>query len=125
MTNIFSEYFRAALRKKYGRLPSAAFLAIQFNRLIASDNCVSQETARRWMRGVSMPKYSHLNTLAIWLSMDINVLLSESGISNFVPSGKSNLIFSDRTMELALAIEQLPAETSDLLFRIVPSLRAS
>jgi hypothetical protein len=42
----FAVVLRDALRKKYGRIPSAAFLAIHFNRCFPEGAPVSQETAR-------------------------------------------------------------------------------
>ncbi|MFN4986987.1 MAG: hypothetical protein ACK5FO_01790 [Burkholderiales bacterium] len=66
----FAVVLRDALRKKYGRIPSAAFLAIHFNRCFPEGAPVSQETTRKWMRGISMPSYPHLRALMIWLTLD-------------------------------------------------------
>jgi transcriptional regulator with XRE-family HTH domain len=71
---MFSKVLRERLKEKYGRLPSAAFVAIHFNSRSKEHKEISQETARRWMRGVSMPSYLHLNTLSIWLNLDISKL---------------------------------------------------
>jgi len=72
----FSAHFQLALRERYGRLPSAAFTAAQFNRQIRDGNCVSNETVRRWMRGCAMPSYRHLQVLCAWLKIDLNQSLS-------------------------------------------------
>lgn len=68
---MFSKALRERLKEKYGRLPSAAFVAIHFNSRSKEHKEISQETARRWMRGVSMPSYLHLNTLNMWLKLDL------------------------------------------------------
>lgn len=71
----FAKHFQEALRGRFGRLPSAAFTALQFNRRLENGDSISDETMRRWMRGCSMPTYQHLTSLCAWLELDINALV--------------------------------------------------
>ena len=83
----FASELRNALRKRYGSIPSAAFVTIQFNRRLVSKNGVSQESVRRWMRGLSMPSYLHLQILALWLGLSLDSLLGvEEKKESVIPS---------------------------------------
>jgi len=121
----FSRFFREGLRKKYGRLPSAAFVAIQFNRYTDSEKPVSQETVRRWMRGISMPTYSHLQVLAVWLSLDINKLVADHGSVNLYQSQTQESRYAEETIRLAELLSSLPSETQTLLLNLVSTLPMS
>jgi len=125
MTASFSRFFREGLRKKYGRLPSAAFVAIQFNRYTDSEKPVSKETVRRWMRGISMPIYSHLQVLAVWLSLDINKLVADHGSVNLYQSQTQESRYAEETIRLAELLSSLPSETQTLLLNLVSTLPMS
>ena len=66
----FGNELRATLTHRYGRVPSAAFVANRFNQLTTARNGVSGESARRWIRGVSIPRHVHLAVLLNWLGLD-------------------------------------------------------
>lgn len=66
------ELLRDTLKKRYGRLPSAAFVAREFNLRCEHNEPICDETARRWIRGSSMPSVARLATLAVWLDIDFN-----------------------------------------------------
>lgn len=125
MTFIFSSFFREGLRQKYGRLPSAAFVAIQFNRQLDGGKSVSHETVRRWMRGISMPTYSHLQVLAAWLSLDINRLVADHGSVNLYQSQAQKSRCDGETIRLAELLSSLPSETQTLLLNLVSTLPTS
>jgi hypothetical protein len=67
----FATALREALKAKYGRLPSTSFIAMHFNIRVAS-NGVSGETVRRWIRGVSLPRCTHMDVLVEWLGLDMD-----------------------------------------------------
>ena len=67
----FAAALRTALKNKFGRLPSTTFVAMHFN-LRNSSNGVSGETARRWIRGVSLPRSDHMQVLVDWLELDMD-----------------------------------------------------
>lgn len=70
----FASQLCGALTRRYKRIPSATFVAIQFNRRFSQHNGITGETARRWMRGQSMPDYGHLQILVQWLQLNIAAL---------------------------------------------------
>jgi hypothetical protein len=68
----FGQELRKALVRRFGKVPSAAFVAIRFNQLETLERAVSGECVRRWIRGAAMPSYGHLSLLASWLSIDLD-----------------------------------------------------
>jgi hypothetical protein len=70
----FAVVLRAALKVKFGRLPSASFVSMQFNRRVTF-NGVSSETVRRWMRGNCLPRCEHMEVLVVWLDIDMGRVL--------------------------------------------------
>lgn len=73
----FSAKLREKLRRNYnGAIPSAALFATHFNLRITEDELsISQETARRWIRGCCLPDAARQQTLATWLGLDLNEAL--------------------------------------------------
>ncbi len=67
----FGITLRAALRTRFGRLPSAAFVANQFNLRARTSGSVSGESVRRWMRGISTPRFDHFEILVAWLNLNL------------------------------------------------------
>jgi hypothetical protein len=67
----FAVALREALKVKFGRLPSALFVSMQFNRRVTF-NGVSGETVRRWMRGNCLPRCEHMEVLVGWLDIDMD-----------------------------------------------------
>jgi hypothetical protein len=78
----FGKRLRDALIQRYKRLPSAAFVAIHFNRKLGNSKPVSNESVRRWMRGETMPRHEHMAVLVEWLNIDtcryFNSLITQS-----------------------------------------------
>jgi transcriptional regulator with XRE-family HTH domain len=74
----FAELVQSALLARFGRLPSAAFIARQVNRKLGEKQGISGETVRRWLRGLAMPTYTHLGALAAWLEIDFGQVLKFS-----------------------------------------------
>lgn len=75
----FGEMLRQSLKKKYGYLPSAGFVAREFNLRCTKTNTISNETARRWIRGFTLPDYSRLEVFRNWLDIDYNVVFANNG----------------------------------------------
>lgn len=75
----FSAYLRGRIRVYYrGRLPSAAMFALHFNGQTQDGSApISQETARRWLRGNCLPDETRLQVLAQWLDLDLHEALLE------------------------------------------------
>jgi hypothetical protein len=73
----FSQAITDALRARYGRVPSAAVTARDFNLRNADTPPISEETARRWMRGLSLPEGERLAVLVRWLELDLNKIFGD------------------------------------------------
>ncbi len=87
---------------------SNAFVADQFNIRSNYEDRISRETARRWMKAESMPEYSALFTLRLWLGIDINAILAIEPIKKIeIKTHQKNVP----------SIEQQQAETHLLLIK--------
>ena len=76
--NRFSTSFNQQLLSYYRRIPSASILARDFNsRAHGIMSPISQETARRWIRGLSMPEMDKLQILIQWLEINIDLNLHD------------------------------------------------
>lgn len=71
----FAALLRDSLRGRFGRIPSAAVVAREFNLRAYDTLPISQESARRWIRGVSLPEEQRLRVLVNWLNLDFNAAL--------------------------------------------------
>ena len=71
----FGRALREALIAHYGRLPPASLLCREFNLRARGVDSISQESARRWLRGLSIPTQDKLAILQQWLSLDLNHIL--------------------------------------------------
>lgn len=74
----FAALMRDALRARYGRIPSAAVVAREFNLRAYGTSPISQESARRWLRGVSLPEEERLRVLVNWLNLNFNDALRQT-----------------------------------------------
>jgi hypothetical protein len=72
----FSKELSRRLIEHYGRVPSASVVSRDFNLRANNDLAISQETARRWMRSLSLPEIERLQILAEWLGLDMSFLTS-------------------------------------------------
>jgi hypothetical protein len=114
----FSKGLREALRGKYGSVPSAAFVTIQFNRRLNLKNGVSQESVRRWIRGLSMPSYCHLEVLMLWLKLDLAQILGFSTIAE-------SIHYPDDVIRVAEFITRMPSAMRVPLLNFVSSFGSS
>jgi hypothetical protein len=71
----FSSSLRICLKAYYGKIPSASTFAKDFNLRAYDTLPITQESARRWMRGVSLPEEDRLCVLINWLNLDFNEIL--------------------------------------------------
>lgn len=68
----FAALLRDSLRGQFGRIPSAAIVAREFNLRAHGTTPISNESARRWIRGVSLPEEDRLQVLVNWLDLNFN-----------------------------------------------------
>jgi hypothetical protein len=70
----FSKELSRRLIEYYGRMPSASVVSRDFNLRANDVSAISQETARRWMRSLSLPEIERLQILVEWLGLDMSFL---------------------------------------------------
>lgn len=63
----FSKTLREALRKKFGKRVTAAFLARELDLFTQGDLILSSEAVRRWMVGLSIPRANVVAVLEAYL----------------------------------------------------------
>jgi hypothetical protein len=68
--------FRAGLINRFGEIPTASKLAIEFNLRNFQSKPISRESARKWINGQSMPETARLKTLISWLNLDAAFIYS-------------------------------------------------
>jgi hypothetical protein len=79
----FSRELRLRLKAKYGLAPTAAVLAREFNLRNEITEPITQESARRWLRGLCIPSPQRLVVLSEWLMLDHSkIWTSESNRSS-------------------------------------------
>ena len=74
MIERFHLAFRAGLINRFGEIPTASKLAIEFNLRNFQTKPISRESARKWINGQSMPESSRLKTLISWLNLDASFI---------------------------------------------------
>lgn len=82
----FSALLRDSLRSRFGRIPSAAVFAREFNLRAYDTSPISQESARRWLRGVSLPEEARLRVLVNWLNLNFNDALKPGRVHGYKPT---------------------------------------
>jgi len=72
----FSEALSAALVNRLGKVPSATYLANQFNFRANGTSAITRETARKWLTAQAIPEMPRLTVLVEWLGLDPHQLLT-------------------------------------------------
>ncbi len=76
----FYEALRSGLINRFGKIPTASKLAIEFNIRNFQSNPISRETARKWINGQSLPSSPRLKTLISWLDLDASFIYATTFI---------------------------------------------
>jgi hypothetical protein len=76
----FHEALRSGLINRFGKIPTASKLAIEFNIRNFQSNPISRETARKWINGQSLPSSPRLKTLISWLDLDASFIYATTFI---------------------------------------------
>ena len=75
MKEQFARSLRECLKARYGKLPSAAPVARDFNLRAYGVSPITQESARRWIRGEAFPKPEYLEILLSWLGVSLDAAI--------------------------------------------------
>jgi transcriptional regulator with XRE-family HTH domain len=123
----FERTLRTGIARKLGRQVSAQRFADQFNLRANGTDTISRETARKWIRGTTIPDYERLAVLIQWLELDPREFLANENAKgnrtllnevNFFEHDKSKRV--EDLMEIVKALDQQSTET---LFIIAWALR--
>ena len=76
---LFSDELNKALRLKYkSKKISALYFATQFNKHCKKSSLhISQESARKWLKGLSFPNQERVMVLILWLILDSRLFYIE------------------------------------------------
>ena len=76
----FAEVLNRALLKKYKKVPSGSFLANQFNLRAEGTTTITAETARKWVKGLSVPEIDRFKVLIKWLELDVDSIFNTTEV---------------------------------------------
>lgn len=116
----FASALSAALQHRYQKLPSAAFVAKEFNLRAHSTEPITQESARRWLRGLAIPGIEKLIILRAWLDLDLNMLGNSTQFSSGQKNEVQNVIhlpqeeFIKTTHQIKTSLQSLMLEIASL-----------
>jgi hypothetical protein len=121
MKDKFSRMLCLALVRHYGRMPSAAVVARDFNLRCTQDvKPITNETSRRWIKGISLPELARLNVLANWINLDIGNLQKLDGPNILTDS---NLGKSDkREVEMLALFRKLDLRDRKMIQGLIETL---
>ncbi len=122
----FSLLLTAGLLSYYQKIPSAAFLAKEFNLRALHSEPISQESARKWLRGQATPELEKLFILQTWLQIDLNSLnihadqpLANSSATLGIDLNVDKRLYLKKTDELKKTLELMMQEITDLKREII------
>jgi hypothetical protein len=118
--DLFAVHLRKILTANYGSIPSASKFADDFNLRAVDTKTISRETARKWMRGESIPEINRLKVLIHWLKLNPSSFLDEKiSQSEFItPTGKNKQrrTVADLQSQLVIIINELDEKSLEVLF---------
>jgi hypothetical protein len=117
LKDVFSKALEQALIARYSKIPSAAFVAKEFNLRALDIDPISQETARKWLRGLGVPKLNKLLILQAWLGIDmhsLNVYLEDKSEDLDNNSFTNKKLFLNKTNSLKKILSAVMNDITDL-----------
>jgi transcriptional regulator with XRE-family HTH domain len=123
----FEQTLRTGIARKLGRQVSAQRFADQFNLRAHGTETISRETARKWMRGTTIPDYERLAVLIQWLELDpLEFLASENTKQNRTLLNEVNIFAHDKSKrleDLVAIVKTLDQQSTEALFITAWALR--
>ena len=106
----FSKALNEALRNRYSKVPSAAFLMNEFNSRAYGTNTINRETARKWLKGLVFPKATAIQILVDWLNINpsyIYAMADTDSVDTAAPDQDKVRIWHERRSTNQLALDAL------------------
>jgi hypothetical protein len=117
---LFSDELNKALRLKYkSKKISALYFATQFNKQCKKSSLyISQESARKWLKGLSFPNQERVMVLILWLKLDSRLFyIKDLQISN--DDDKKQSIIAEE----AKALKETLIKMSTKLLELIKTIR--
>jgi len=117
---LFSDELNQALRFKYkSKKISALYFATQFNKQCKKSSLhISQESARKWLKGLSFPNQERIMVLILWLKLDSRLFyIKDLQTSN--ADNKRQFIIAEE----AKALKETLIKMSTKLLELIKTIR--
>ncbi|MEY4454093.1 MAG: hypothetical protein RI951_687 [Pseudomonadota bacterium] len=117
---LFSDELNQALRFKYkSKKISALYFATQFNKQCKKSSLhISQESARKWLKGLSFPNQERVMILILWLKLDSRLFYIED-LQTSNADNKSQSIIAEE----AKALKETLIKMSTKLLELIKTIR--
>lgn len=117
---LFSDELNKALRLKYkSKKISALYFATQFNKQCKKSSLhISQESARKWLKGLSFPNQERVMVLILWLKLDSRLFYIKDLQTSNDDDKKQSII-----AEEAKALKETLIKMSTKLLELIKTIR--
>ena len=116
----FERVLRTGIARKLGRKISAQRFADQYNLRAYGTDTISRETARKWIRGTTIPEYERLAVLVQWLELDpLEFLDHDNAKEKRMTLDAAELVsqgYSNRLEDLITIVKALDEKSAEALF---------
>jgi hypothetical protein len=123
----FERTLRTGIARKLGRQVSAQRFADQFNLHAHGTDTISRETARKWIRGTTIPDYERLAVLIEWLELNpLEFLGNENAKENRRLLNDVDIFIHDKSRrieDLMEIVKTLDQQSIEALFVTAWALR--
>ena len=113
---LFSDELNKALKLKYkSKKVSALYFATQFNKQCKKSSLhISQESARKWLKGLSFPSQERIMVLILWLKLDSRLFYIED-LQTSDADDKSQSIIAEQAKILKEALVKMATKLLELI----------
>jgi len=117
---LFSDELNKALRLKYkSKKISALYFATQFNKQCKKSSLyISQESARKWLKGLSFPNQERVMVVILWLKLDSRLFYIKDLQTSNDDDKKQSII-----AEEAKALKETLIKMSTKLLELIKTIR--
>ena len=97
----FEQTLKTGIARKLGKQVSAQRFADQFNLRAHGTDTISRETARKWIRGTTIPDYERLAILIEWLELNpLEFLANENAKENQMLLNDVDIFIHDKSRRM-------------------------
>jgi len=113
---LFSDELNKALRLKYkSKNISALYFATQFNKHCKKSSLhISQESARKWLKGLSFPNQERVMVLILWLKLDSRLFYIEN-LQRSNDDDKNQAIIVEKAKALKAKLIEMTTKLLELI----------